>query len=176
MPKYQVTLLCVAFFVAGLALGFVGHDFVAPSEETKFMNQLAKEELERQKQIKENAVANGIIARLQQASLDLSMFRMKNRKEIGENYDLGAALNTLERIREKLGDTYADGRWIFQSNVAGWWIGYKLDGVSDADRQKIASKAGFSNLFKTTDKNDANVYDGGDIVFLYDYVPKTFKW
>ena len=49
-------------------------------------------------------------------------------------------------------------------------------GVSDADCQKIASKAGFSNLFKTTDKNDANVYDGGDVVFLYDYVPKTFKW
>ena len=47
MSKNQVAMLCVAFFVAGLALGFVGHDFVASSEETKFMNQLAKEELER---------------------------------------------------------------------------------------------------------------------------------
>lgn len=176
MTKSKVALLCTAFFVAGFALFFFWRDFIAPSEETKLMNQLAKEELKRQKQFKDDVVANSIISRLQQASLALSMFRMKNSKEIGENYDLGAALNTLERIREKLGDTYADGRWIFQSNVAGWWIGYKLDGVSEADRQKIASKAGFFNLFKTTDKSDANVYDGGDVVFLYDYVPQTFKW
>ena len=101
MKKSQVALLCTAFFVAGFALFFFWRD-IAPNEETKLIKQLAKEELERQKQIKENAVADGIIARLRQASLDLSMFRMKNSKEIGENYDLGAALNTLERIREKL--------------------------------------------------------------------------
>lgn len=165
MSKNRIVLFGVLGVVVGLALGVFGRDFIVANERQKIEAQKAEE-----------AVATSIIVRLEQASTDLSMFRMKNSKEIGENYDLGAALNTPERIREKLGDIYADGRWVFQSNAAGWWIGYKLDGVSDAVRQKIASQARFSNLFKATDKSDANVYDGGDIVFLYDYVPKTFKW
>jgi len=163
MPKSQVTLLCVAFFVAGLALGFVGHDFVAPSEGTKFMNQLAKEELERQKQIKENAVANNIIMKLRSAEQTLLMFSVQGQIKM-EDYDLGAVLNSQEQIREKLGDAYADGHWIFQSKDKKWWIGYKLDGVSEADRQRLAKMAPSSNLFKATDKSD--VYDGGDVVFM----------
>lgn len=164
MPKSQVTLLCVAFFVAGLALGFVGHDFVAPSEGTKFMNQLAKEELERQKQIKENAVANNIIMKLRSAKATLLVFSIQGQIKM-EDYDLGAALNSQEQIREKLGDTYADGHWIFQSKDKKWWIGYKLNDVSEADRQKLVQRASSSELFKSVNEDDG-VYDGGDIVFM----------
>lgn len=170
MTKSKVALLCAGFFMAGLALGVS----VLPSEGTEFTKQLEKEEQEMQKRIKEEAVAHSILDLLNQARLDLRMFSMNNSKEIGEDYDLGAALNTPDRIREKLGDRYADGHWVFQSNTAGWWIGYKLDGVSEADRQKLASMAMAYKLCKTTDKTD--VYDGGNIVFRNVYIPTTFKW
>ena len=170
MSKTQVALLCVVL-VAGLALGFMGRDFFVPKEETKLMNQLAKEEQDGQKRVKEEAPAVNIIAQLRQASSTLSMFYMKNSKEIGENYDLGAALATPELIREKLKDyvrdpdMYNDGHWIFQGKGKKWWIGYKLDGVSEAVRQKLVQQASFSNLYKTVNEDDG-AYDGGDVVFM----------
>lgn len=174
MSKNQVTLLCVAFFVAGLALGFSGA-FVLPSEGSESMKQLEQEEQDMQKRIKEEAVADSVIEKIQQARLDLGMFSATYSKEIeDENYDLGVALDTPEKIRKKLGDKYVDGHWVFQSNAAGWWVGYKLDGVAEVDRQRLANKAGAYKLCKTTDKTD--VYDGGDIVFRNVYIPKTFKW
>ena len=46
-----------------------------------------------------------------------------------------------------------------------WWIGYKLDGVSEAVRQKLVQQASFSNLYKTVNEDDG-AYDGGDVVFM----------
>lgn len=163
MKKSQVALLCTAFFVAGFALFFVWRD-IASNEETKLIKQLAKEEQDRQKRIKEDAVANVIIMRLRSAKATLLIFSMQGQIKM-EDYDLGAALNSQEQIREKLGDTYADGHWIFQSKGKKWWIGYKLHDVSEADRQKLVQRASSSELFKSVNEDDG-VYDGGGIVFM----------
>ena len=163
MKKSQVALLCTAFFVAGFALFFFWRD-IAPNEETKLIKQLAKEEQDRQKRIKEDAVTNVIIMKLRSAKATLLIFSMQGQIKM-EDYDLGAALNSQEQIREKLGDTYADGHWIFQSKDKKWWIGYKLNDVSEADRQKLVQRASSSELFKSVNEDDG-VYDGGDIVFM----------
>ena len=165
MSRNRIVLFGVlGVFLVGLALGIFGRGLIPPSEETKYMNQLMKEELKRQKQVKEDAVANVIIMKLRSAKATLLIFSIQEKTKM-EDYDLGAALNSKERIREKLGDIYADGHWVFQSKEKKWWIGYKLDGVSEADRQKLVQRASSSELYKSVNEDDG-VYDGGDIVFM----------
>ena len=134
------------------------------------MEQLAEEEQDRQKRIKEDAVANSIIMKLQSTQATLLIFSMKERIKM-EDCDLGTALATPELVREKLKDhvkdpdMYNDGHWIFQSSGGKWWVGYKLDDVPKADRQKLVQRASFSNLYKTVNEDDG-AYDGGDVVFM----------
>ena len=68
---------------------------------------------------------------------------------------------------------YSDSRFVFHGDNKEWWVGYKLDGLSDELRQKIVEgNIGlYRDLYKAPDKgkslmNDDALYDGGDIVFL----------
>ena len=68
---------------------------------------------------------------------------------------------------------YNDSRFSFHGDNKEWWVGYKLDGLSDELRQKIVEgNIGlYRDLYKAPDKGkylmDINaLYDGGDIVFL----------
>ena len=87
ISRKLVVLLCLAFFVAGLARGCA--------------LGLEKEEKARQKRREENTTADVIISRLEMVSDALDWFRIKN-PNVDENYDLSVAFDTTERAREKI--------------------------------------------------------------------------
>ena len=111
----------------------------------------------------------------------LKGFLSKHRHEIAQdkNYNLASVLDTPEHILEVVKPyleedvDYSDSRFVFQGDNKEWWVGYKLDGLSDELRQKIAEgNIGlYRDLYKAPDKGNGIIdfaarYDGGDIVFL----------
>ena len=136
--------------------------------------QAQEEELAR----KEEGIASKIVSALRSTKAALILYYADHLDEIGQqkNYDLGAVLDTPEHIQATLGVyvegaiDYSDGRWIFRSEGDRWWIGYKLEGISEANRQRLVQKARVTGLFKAPDSNknsyDGGDYDGGDVVFM----------
>ena len=124
-------------------------------------------------QIQGEKITSKIITNLRSTKAALILYYADHLDEIGKqkNYDLGAVLDTPEHIQATLGVyvegaiDYSDGRWIFRSEEERWWIGYKLEGVSEADRQRLVERASVIGLFKAPDSNK-NSYDGGDVVFM----------
>ena len=111
----------------------------------------------------------------------LKGFLSKHGREIAQdkNYNLASVLDTPEHILEVVKPyleedvDYSDSRFVFHGDNKEWWVGYKLDGLSDELRQKIVEgNIGlYRDLYKAPDKgkslmNDDALYDGGDIVFL----------
>ena len=111
----------------------------------------------------------------------LKGFLSKHRHEIAQdkNYNLASVLDTPEHILEVVKPyleedvDYSDSRFVFQGDNKEWWVGYKLDGLSDELRQQIVrGKIGlYRDLYKAPDKGNGIIdfaarYDGGDIVFL----------
>ena len=111
----------------------------------------------------------------------LKGFLSKHRHEIAQDkgYNLASVLDTPEHIlgvvkpylEEEV--DYSDSRFVFHGDNKEWWVGYKLDGLSDELRQKIVEgNIGlYRDLYKAPDKgkslmNYDALYDGGDIVFL----------
>ena len=145
-------------------MGFFLADFVPGSPEDQFLKQLAKEEQQRQKRREENAVADDILSKLRNVSDSLTMSSIGSKT--GDKSDLSAIFDSMK----------LDERWTFQQGDDAAWIGYKLNQVSEADRKRLAEKAAFANIFKSPSNSKGNEYDGGDVVYLYHYIPKTFKW
>lgn len=130
--------------------------------------QAQEEELAR----KEEGIASKIVSALRSTKAALLLYYADHLDEIikQKNYDLGAVLDTPEHIKAVLGFyveyiDYSDGHWTFQSEGDRWWIGYKLEGISEANRQRLVQKARVAGLFKAPDSNK-NLYDGGDVVFM----------
>ena len=111
----------------------------------------------------------------------LKGFLSKHRHEIAQdkNYNLASVLDTPEHIlgvvKPYLEEDvdYNDSRFSFHGDNKEWWVGYKLDGLSDELRQKIVEgNIGlYRDLYKAPDKGKGIIdlaarYDGGDIVFL----------
>jgi len=121
---------------------------------------------------KEEGIASKIVSALRSTKAALLLYYADHLDEIikQKNYDLGAVLDTPEHIKAVLGVyvediDYSDGHWTFQSEGDRWWIGYKLEGISEANRQRLVQKARVTGLFKAPDSNK-NSYDGGDVVFM----------
>ena len=165
MSRNRIALFGVlGVFLVGLALGIFGHGLIAPSEEQRLADQLTKEMKQREQRVKDERVAVSIELRLISATDSLSMFRLQHQREIDENYDISAVLDTPDHIREHLSEHFADGKWTFYGKgKSDWWVGYRLDDVSSADRKRLAERASLNDLRKAL---DGEAYDGREVVYV----------